>query len=142
MPTRKSTLMMTSTGREMNVIGKPVRADSFFGFTDGLHTVQVTYSNFVGGFALEGTLALNPKEEDWFRIHLSSGHCSSDGIVNYPKDKINPTTRTHVGDSGTDAFTFIGNFVFLRAIMIRDHLEPPPSQGAELGQIQKVLLAL
>jgi len=141
MPTRKSIIMLSSTGRELDVVGKPIRADGFFSFTDGLHTVQVTYSNFVGGFSLQGTLAITPQDEDWFDIELT-GNCCGGHMINYPKDPRNPTTRGHHGDSGTEAFTFIGNFVWLRAIVSRSHLEPLPKMGTELGQMQKVLLAL
>jgi len=40
MAIRKSVLMMTNTGTEWNVIGEKVRADAYYGYTDGIHTVQ------------------------------------------------------------------------------------------------------
>lgn len=142
MPTRKSILMMSSTGREWTVVGKAIRADSFFGGTSGLHTVQVSFNNFTGAFKLQGTLALEPTDTDWFDIDLATGQCCHGKMVTYPKDPANPTTRNHMGDSGTDAFTFVGNMVWLRAIMTRDYLDPEPNPEREdLGQIQKVLLA-
>ena len=61
MAIRKSVYMMTNTGTKWNVIGEPVRADAYYVYTDGIHTVQVIFQNFVGGFGIQGTLALNPK---------------------------------------------------------------------------------
>lgn len=142
MPTRKSILMMSGTGRDINVVGKAIRADSYFGFTDGLHTVSVSYYNFVGGFKLQGTLSLDPSEDDWFDINLATARCNNDGVITYPKDPARPTSKGNIGDTGTDAFTFVGNFVYLRAVLTRDYLIPPPGEGADLGQISKVLLAL
>ena len=45
-----------------------VPADSYYGFTDGLHTVSISLDGFTGSIALEGTLATTPGATDWFRI--------------------------------------------------------------------------
>ena len=47
MTIRKSVLMMTSTGTKWNVFGDPVRADAYYGYTDGIHTIQVIYQKFL-----------------------------------------------------------------------------------------------
>ena len=57
MAIRKSIYLMTNTGTKWNVIGEPVRANAYYGYTDGMMTVQVIYQNFVGGFGLQATLA-------------------------------------------------------------------------------------
>ena len=143
MTVRKSIIMMGSTGREWNVTGDAKRADSYFGYSDGLHTVSVTYANFTGGFKLQGTLALEPEDEDWFDIGLNSSNCSGETTVYYPKDETDPTTSPDgTGDTGTDAFTFIGNFTYLRAILTRDYIDTEQPDGSNYGQIEKVLLAL
>jgi hypothetical protein len=153
--TRKSILMMTNTGNDFNKIGAPIRTDGWYGYTDGQHTVQVTYNNFTGGFGIQGTLALDPKDEDWFWIRLVDiyGNCSEYPFVVYPKCPLTPTgnnpyvnTTKGQGDTGTEAFTFVGNFTFLRAVLTRDYIQPPPSPTIDgryyLGQIDRVLLSI
>ena len=46
------------------------------------------------------------------------------------------------GDSGTELFTFTGNFVYLRAVVTREHIEPYPDDHSGYGQVDKVLLSL
>jgi len=52
------------------------------------------------------------------------------------------------GDNGSMAFTFIGNFVFLRAVMNRSYIQPAPGPDQQnwtnwvWGQIDKCLLSL
>lgn len=152
--TRKSILMMTNTGNSFNEVGQDIRADSWFGYTDGLHTVQVAYQNLTGGFGLQGTLAVDPEEEDWFWIHLvdNRGNCSEYPFIAYPKDPLNPTASMEIngisamGDTGTEAFTFQGNFTKLRAVLTRDYIQPPPQVDNSgrwyLGQIDRVLISL
>jgi hypothetical protein len=147
MAIRKSVLMMTNTGKEWNIIGEPIRADSYYGYTDGIHTVQIIYQNLVGGFGIQATLALNPQPEDWFYLKLNSNGDVNTPFISYPIDQLAPT-GANGGDSGSMAFTFQGNFVFLRAILNRDYIQPPmqPSQTQwqewTWGQIDKVLLSL
>lgn len=143
-PSRKSVVMMTNTGREHNITGKAVRADGYYGHTDGIHTVQVFFTNFTGRFGLQGTLVTEPTENDWFDISLNANASLSNSspYVEFPINPLSPTGRD--GDTGTRAFTFIGNFTFLRAIVNRDYI-PEPSENDSttgLGHIDKVLLAM
>ncbi len=145
MALRKSVLMITNTATNWNVIGEPVRADAYYGYTDGLHTVQVIYQNFVGGFGLQGTLALSPKPEDWFWIKINPAGDVNTPYITFPLDPLAPT-GSNEGDTGSIATTFIGNFVFLRAVVTRDYIQPPPTnpqwQTWQWGQVDKVLLSL
>ena len=155
MSTRKSVLMMTNTGNDYEKVGDKIRGDSYFGYTDGIHTVQVTYQNFTGGFGIQGTLSLDPKEEDWFWIVLTDqrGNMGCHPYIIYPKDPLHPTGSTHQnnslnmnGDTGTEAFTFVGNFVYLRSVLTRCYIQPPimPQNDGRhyLGQIDRVLISL
>lgn len=140
-PTRKSTIILTNTDRNHNVIGEPFRADGYYGRTDGIHTVQVVYTNFTGEFGLQATLEVSPKEEDWFFINLNAFTTIQSPYIQFPADPLNPTGTN--GDTGTKAFTFQGNFVYLRAVLNRDYIpEPGPLDVWELGHIDRVLLAL
>ena len=145
MAIRKSVLMMTNTGTEWNVIGEPIRADAYYGYTDGVMTCQVIYQNLVGGFGLQGTLALNPQPEDWFWIRLNPNGDVHTPFIPFPVDPYAPTGNNG-GDTGSMATTFIGNFVFLRAVLTRDYLQPSPVNiqwnSWQYGQIDKVLLSL
>lgn len=142
---RKPQIMMNNTSQKWEHTGIPVRAHSYFGNTSGIHTVSVHYFNFIGGFSLQGTLVLNPTEKDWFDIYLNGYNCSCNGtIIKYPKDNFSPTGQ-NMGDSGVDAFTFIGNFTFLRARLVRSYLGDGPGgfNGInDYGAIDKVILSL
>lgn len=145
MTIRKSVLMMTNTGTQWNLVGESIRADAYYGYTDGIHTVQIVYQNFVGGFGIQGTLALDPQPEDWFWMRLNPIGDVSSPFISYPRDPLAPTGQNG-GDTGSMAFTFIGNFVFVRAVLTREYIQPPPMnpswQTWQFGQIDKVLLSL
>lgn len=143
MSVRKSILMMTNTGTNWNLVGEPVRADAYYGYTDGIHTVQLIYQNFIGGFGLQGTLAINPQPEDWFWINIGCG--CEDPFIKFPQNPYSPTGENG-GDTGSYATTFIGNFVYLRAVISRDYISPTSPgdnwQTWTYGQVDKVLLSL
>lgn len=145
MALRKSILMMTHTGTQWNVIGDPVRADSYYGYTDGMQTVQVVYQNFVGGFGIQATLAMDPTPQDWFWIELNATGDVNSPFTIYPKNDLVPTGNNG-GDTGSEAFTFIGNFTFIRAVVTRGYIQPQPVDltwaNWSYGQIDKVLLSL
>lgn len=131
MAEKKSVVMMTNTSGNYTYTGPAVRADSWWGYTDGLHTVSVKYANFKGFFRLEGTLSTSPTESDWFPIYLNNG---SSTIPEVEFDY----------ETGINAFTFVGNFVFLRAKLVREDVDPIPDPITitSLGVIDKVLLAM
>lgn len=130
MSLRKSVLMLSNTSGNYKITGDKIRSDGWWGYTDGIHTVQVTYSNLYGQFGIEGTLSINPTENDWFPIHLS------DGVSQGPYASFN-------FESGSRAYTFVGNFVFLRAKLHReDPIITDPYVIETLGTIDKVLLAM
>jgi len=145
MAIRKSVLMLTNTGTQWNVVGDPIRGDAYYGMTDGIHTIQVIYQNLVGGFGIQGTLALDPKPEDWFWIKLNPSGDINTPFMPLPEDPYAPT-GSNGGDTGSFASTFVGNFVFLRAVLTRDYIDTinvgPQWQTWSYGQIDKVLLSL
>jgi len=132
--------MLTNTGKQFNVTGENIRADAYYGYVDGLHSVQVVYQDFIGGFGLQGTLSLNPKEEDWFWIKITPADIT-EPFIKYPRNPTAPTGKNN-GDTGTEAFSFIGNFTFLRAVVTRDYIFPPLDPEQSYGQVDKVLLSL
>ena len=127
---------MTNTGTNWNVIGEPVRADAYYGDTDVILAVQVSDQNFVGCFGVQVALA-------WIKLH-PNGDVNTP-FIPFPIDPYAPTGQNG-GDTGSLATTFIGNFVFLRAVLTREYIQPPPVNPAwqtwQWGQIDKVLLSL
>ena len=69
---RRSVTMMSASGTEMNKYSNPVKGDSYYGYTDGIHTMQVTYNQFVGRIRIQATLALEPTESDYFDLVVTS----------------------------------------------------------------------
>ena len=90
-----------------------IPADSYYGFSDGLHTVAFKGNDFTGSFALEATLATSPTANDWFRIPLSGANLKS-----------------YTTFSGTEAFTFTGNYVYIKALVF----------NATNGSVESILL--
>ncbi len=145
-PARKSVLMMTNTRPNHSLVGDAIRADSYFGHTDGIHTVQVVVNNFTGSFGIQGTLATEPVEADWFNINLNANQnvSSASPLISFPINPLELQGGGPDGDTTTLAFTFVGNFVWLRAILDRSTIPEPPALGAvaQLGVIDRVLLSM
>ena len=51
------------------VTGSNFKGDGYYGRADGVHTVQATYTDFVGSITIQGTLATTPTDSDWFTVH-------------------------------------------------------------------------
>ena len=103
---RKTYTLLPLTGAtSLDTIGDAVPGDSYYGYTDGVHTVAVYGNNLKGRIKIQGTLATTPTEDDWFDILLAG--------LPY-KDYDNFT--------GVDGFTFVANLVYLRAKLDRTSL--------------------
>ena len=106
MPATTSTTLLVTTsfgtsagnydGSSTSFNSDKVKGDGYYGFSDGVHTVQTRVSSFVGTLKVQGTLVKDPANTDWVDI---------DNIV--------------IGD-GSTAITnsffdnFTGNFVWIR----------------------------
>ena len=129
--------LLSDTSGQLNMVGPAVKADGFYGFSDGLHTISVKLSNFTGRVYIEATLELVPDCDDWFPIMLDSDN----PYIEYPIDP-HMTTDTK-GDTGMDSFVIEGNFVFVRARINRDYVVPVPVTDqdlADLGSITRILM--
>ena len=126
---RSSIVMLNNTDGTLNITGEPIRADAWYGLTDGLHTVAIYLQNFIGRIYIEATLSNDPKEDEWFPIYLNSDlpylqYNIDDGeTVNVP---VGLSDRTQ-GKSGVVSFTFQGNFLYLRARVDRSYIRPEVS---------------
>jgi hypothetical protein len=77
------------------VVGSAFKGDGYYGRTDGLHTVQYTYTGLSGNIIIQATLALEPTESDWFEVH------------SYSADN----------ETGSRISSFTGNYVWIRALV-------------------------
>ncbi len=133
-----SVVLLPSSQGQVNMIGSPEKADGWYGYTDGLHTIAVYIQNFRGKVFIEASLVLQPTDEDWFPIHLTP----TTAWVEYPKNPMDPTGNIG-GDSGVEAFTFKANILWLRARIDRSYMEVENSEEAiaDLGIVRKIVLS-
>ena len=80
------------------VTGEKFKGDGYYGRSDGLHSVQYTYSGLTGTITIQGTLAVTPVEADWFDVHTFAP---------------NITERT-----ASKIASFTGNYVWVRAKVV------------------------
>lgn len=132
---RRSVTIMSATGTEMNKYSETVKGDSYYGYTDGYHTIQVTYNQFVGRLRLQGTLSLNPTSSDWFDIiatTTSGTSWNASGYVQFNSN--NPADLS-------EAYSFQGNFTYIRVYMDREHIGDGETYDSSYGQISRVILS-
>ena len=103
---RKTTTLLPLTGAtSLDTTGTAVPGDSYYGYTDGIHTVAVYGNNLTGRISIQGTLATTPTEDDWFDILLTG--------MPY---------KDYSAFTGVQGFTFVANLVYLRAKLDRTSL--------------------
>ena len=113
---RKSILVQSSTGSELNITTDKVEGDGYYGYSDGIHTFAISYNAFKGRIYVQGTLSLDPVDADWFNLQVPGGRTPTQGGY-----KEFPTSGTD-GFSGVEAYTIEGNFTYLRVIIDRSYL--------------------
>ena len=96
------------------VTGEKFKGDGYYGRSDGLHTVQVDLNGFIGTVTMQGTLATNPVEADWFTLVLDSGQQSVDTTGLVTTQSITSVEYTSV-TTNTKTYNFTGNYVWVRA---------------------------
>lgn len=132
---RKSILLQASTGSTMNLTTEAVEGDSYYGYTDGIHTLAISYNEFVGRIFIQGTLSLEPTEDDWFTIQVQGGlPVVAGGYKQFPVSGTD-------GYSGVEAYTVEGNFTFLRVKMDRSYLGDGETYNSSYGSINYVRLS-
>ena len=78
------------------VTGEKFKGDGYYGRSDGLHSVQYTYSGLTGTITIQGTLAVTPVEADWFDVH----------------------TYAATEETASKIASFTGNYVWVRAKVV------------------------
>lgn len=132
-----TSVTLLTNQNSLSYSGDKVKADGYYGRTDGLHTVSSSITNFQGRIHLEGSLATNPAEGDWFPIYLTSGN----SFRQYPVTSV-PSGSNSLGDTTTEAWTFRANILWIRARVDRDYLSAGSYDIALHGTVDKILLNL
>ena len=130
-----SVTLLESTTTAVNVAGTKQKGAGYSNTIGSNHTVSISTSNFIGRVFIEGSLATDPSEADWFAIPLVVG---SD-YLQFPLDR-NAPTGSGGGDTGTVAYSFSGNYIWIRARVNRDYLSPAPQDASLVGAINYILL--
>lgn len=132
---RRSINMLESSGTTMNQYSTEVKGDNYYGYSDGYHTVQVIYSQFVGRLRIQASLSLEPSSTDWFDIVPSTTAGTEFNSLGYVQFNSNdPANRA-------EAYTFQGNFTWVRVYMDREHVGDGTTYDSSYGQISKVVLS-
>lgn len=118
---RKTITLLPNSGTNLDLIGEAVPGDSYYGFTDGLHTIAIYGQNLTGRVKIQGTLATNPTDDDWFNVLI-------DGLP----------FKDYSEFTGVEGYTFTANLVFLRAILDRTSLGQ--TDISTVGYIDKIYL--
>lgn len=139
---RRNATILTSTGNDMSSTGIAVKADSYYGYTDGFHTIQTVYENFVGRFRIQGSLSLDPAETDWFDL---TQDITSFGSITDQQTAWNPAgyVQFNANDpaTGSQAYSFTGNFAWVRVKMDRSHVGDGETYDTSYGQITQAILS-
>ena len=118
MPSNSETILTTQThpadSSIQTVTGSKFKGDGYYGRSDGFHTVQIDLTGFIGKVNIQGTLAVDPAEDDWFNLVLDSDKQSVDTtglVVNQSITSVEYTSVT----TNTKSYNFTGNYVWVRA---------------------------
>lgn len=145
---RRSVTIMGNTGSIMNKYSDIVRGDSYYGYTDGLHTLQFIYNEFVGRVRIQCTLSLDPTDDDWFDIipEITTGkRWNPEGYLQWNSDDFAdpvgdpPSWRGRANHS--EAYTFRGNYTFIRVFLDRRHIADGITYDPSYGEISRVILS-
>jgi hypothetical protein len=100
MTINSKTLLITTTHGDNSdvetVTGEKVKGDGYYSRSDGLHTVQYTYTSLEGEIKIQASLSVNPVEEDWFTVF----------------------SKSFENQTGSEITNFVGNYVWVRAQVI------------------------
>jgi hypothetical protein len=145
-----SVTLLSNTGDQINVIGLKQPGAGYNNTVGNNHTVSINLDNFTGRIYIQGSLATDPKESDWFNIPIGNGT----PYVQFPLDPALPTgynpalnqwplnglPNDNNGDTGIFAYNFSGNYIWIRAVVDRKYLVPPPTDPYFVGQVSQILL--
>ncbi len=116
-------------------MGQKQKGAGYSNFSGASHTISITCTNFIGRIYIEATLETDPTEQDWFPVIIKDNL----SYVQFPLDPFYPTGAQQ-GDTGTYAYGFVGNYVWVRARLDRTYLDPIPIDPDMVGSVDEVLM--
>jgi len=130
-----SVTLLGSTTTQINVVGIQQKGAGYSNTIGCNHTVSISVINFIGRVYIQGSLASQPGPADWFSIPL----VGDTPFVQFPQNPAAPTGQGN-GDTGVVAFSFSGNYIWVRAVVDRSYLIPPPTDPSLVGAVRYILL--
>jgi len=91
-----STVLLPSTSAD--ITGGSVKASGYYGYSDGVYTIAIYTTNFTGRIYIQGTLASEPIETDWFDISLTGS-----------------SYLDFISSTNIAGYTVSGNYTYIRA---------------------------
>ena len=125
MPNNSKTIVPTQTHPDDSTVqsytGDKFKADGYYGRADGFHTVQINLNGFSGDIKMQGSLEVDPSEEDWFDITLQTntsvqGTVDTTGAISVG-ESITLTDLSYSSSNINANYNFVGNYVWVRAIL-------------------------
>jgi len=132
---RRSINMLSTSSTDMNKYSTDVKGDSYYGYSDGLHSVQVVYEQFVGRVRIQATLSLEPASTDWFDLVPTTTSGTEFNGAGYVQFNSNEPGNL------AECYTFTGNYTFVRFYMDREHVGDGTTYDSSYGQIRQVILS-
>jgi len=130
-----SVTLLGSTTTQINVVGIQQKGAGYSNTIGCNHTVSLSVVNFIGRIYIQGSLASQPGPLDWFNIPL----INDVPFVQFPLNPNAPTGQNN-GDTTVQAYSFSGNYIWLRAVVDRTYLIPPPTDPYLVGAVRQILL--
>jgi hypothetical protein len=98
--------------------GEKFQADGFYSRADGFHTIQINLTDFTGELVIQGTLAIDPTELDWFDVVLVSNSSVSGTVDTTGAISIGTTIAmssiVYTTETINANYNFTGNYVWIR----------------------------
>jgi hypothetical protein len=92
------------------------KGDGYYGRSDGFHTVQVNLNGFIGRIEIQGTLAVDPTDEDWFTVSLGGSVTSTVDTTGLVSSSTTTVVINYTqNETSVKTYNFTGNYVWLRA---------------------------
>ena len=98
------------------ITGEKYKGDGYYGRSDGFHTIQINLTGFIGRIEMQGTLAVEPAEDDWFSISLGGSITASVDTTGLVTSSTTVVTINYTeNETSVKTYNFTGNYVWLRA---------------------------
>jgi hypothetical protein len=95
----------------LSIAGDKSKAAGYHNINSGIQTFEFSFSEWAGLLEIQATLALDPNENDWFRLNLTDPANSHNNIV-FDRDSTAHNSLIYAN--------CLGNFIWIRAKITTD----------------------